>query len=373
VASARHVLDAAAAALGDGEAVVLATVVRVQGSAYRRPGARTLFRAQGDPLGIVSGGCLEADLAERARELLREGGASRTVVYDMRSPDDIVWGLGLGCDGEVRVLLERLDPARSPQWLSHVVRARQLRQTVAVATVFDSHPEQPAVVGARCVLSADGSCHTELADSELALRAVESARRVLRARRSSVQTEAEVEFFTEYLAPPLALIVVGAGADAQPLARFACDLGWSVRVLDHRAAFATPQRFPSPTQTRVVDFNQLSPVELGVDDRTAIVLMTHHFLNDLSLMERLLPAGANYFGVIGPRKRTEKLVEELARRGIELNDAARQRLYGPIGLDIGSETPQEIALAVLGEIQAAFSGRAGGFLRELSGPLHEPL
>lgn len=351
---------------------VLATVVRVIGSAYRRPGARMLIDDRGRTEGMVSGGCLETDLADRAREVLRAG-VSETVVYDMRSPDDIVWGLGLGCDGEIRVLLEALDPAAVPAWCSFAVATREQRRYAALATVFEA--PQPSRLGQRCWGDDRGvrSPRHEADDLErLMLRSVETA---LEARQSSNATwQVAGETFgglVEVIRPRVRLCLFGAGADAVPLVEQAAALGWDVDVLDHREPFADPARFPRARRVRCVDYASLDPVELGADGRTAALLMTHHFLHDRALLERLVELPLAYLGVLGPRRRLERLLEALADDGIRPAAAVRENIHGPVGLDIGSETPQEIALSALAEIQAVMSGRDGGRLRELARPLHD--
>ncbi len=349
---------------------VLATVVRVEGSAYRRPGARMLISADGATEGMVSGGCLETDLAERAREVLEQGGP-QTVVYDMRSPDDIVWGLGLGCDGEVRVLLEVLDPQHVPAWCDFAVSARRRRGHAAIATVFDG----PGAVGRRCWLDDRGQSGATHRSDELGESMARSLRKALEERSSRNETwttsAGSHAGLVEIVRPHVQLCLFGAGADAVPLVEQAAALDWRVRLFDHREPFADPQRFPRAHEVRCVDYQTFDPAELKIDERTAILLLTHHFLHDHALLERLLELPAGYLGVLGPQRRRESLLKRLATDGIEPSGAARERLHGPVGLDIGSETPQEIALSALAEIQAVLNGRDGGRLRDGNKPLHD--
>ena len=223
-----------------GRRAVLATVVQVAGSAYRRPGARMLFPDGAEPLGLVSGGCLEADLAERARAVAASGEA-RTVVYDMRSPDDIVWGLGLGCNGEVRVLLERLDPDSRPGYLGFLDRCLTERRPGVVILPFSG-----AGVGRHLILGASGNVEGDLDDSVLREAMLERGRESLAARRSAVHAfdgaRGRTEALVEYVAPPISLVVCGAGSDALPLVSLAKRLGWRVSVIDDRPAHARPER-----------------------------------------------------------------------------------------------------------------------------------
>jgi len=356
-----------------GEPAVLGTVVRIAGSSYRRPGARMLFSAAGEPTGFISGGCLEGDLADKAGAVLRSGDA-RVVVYDMRSPDDIVWGTGLGCSGEIRVLLERLAPDDRPCQLDFLAACAARRRAGVLVTCFETEGDAPVRVGDYLSLAGDGTLRASYGAPERVEALCAGARATLDAGCSSVRTHrigsARLEALFEYVVPPVSLLVFGAGSDARPLVRLAAELGWRVSVLDHREGHATAERFPQADAVRVVDPDRLDLAGLAIDDRSAAIVMTHHFLNDRALLSRLLPAGLGYIGLLGPRKRTCKLLEQLAEAG-QAAGAAGARLYGPAGLDVGSETPEEIALSVLSEIQAVLQNRPGGFLRERSAPLHD--
>ena len=367
-------LDAWAQASRRGEAVVLATVVRVEGSAYRRPGARMLITSAGRSSGIVSGGCLETDLAERAAEVLA-GGDPRTVVYDMRSPDDLIWGLGAGCAGKVTVLLERIAADAGGELLSFLSSRRERREAAAVATIFAVDERLAAVVGDRAVFAGSGEYRSSLEQGWLFEAIAGDAAAVLSSRRSRVRTYerdgGRAEALVEYIAPPIALFVFGAGADARPLVSVAAALGWTVRVYDPRPAFADSDRFPGAREVRCCAYAELPVDELGFDRRSAAVVMTHHFLHDVELMRGLLPTEAAYIGLIGPARRREQILRESASGGRVPRPEQLKRLYGPVGIDIGSETPEEIALSVAAEIQAVLSGAGAGFLRDRSGPLHD--
>ena len=351
---------------------VLATVVRVEGSAYRRPGARMLISEDGRTAGMVSGGCLETDLADRAQAVLRQGG-SQTVVYDMRSPDDIVWGLGLGCDGEIRVLLEALDPESPPSWCTFATRSRERRGYAAIATVFDA--PGPARIGRRCWADDQGNHGATPDGEELDAPMMRSVKASLAEKRSRTETWDMVDGayvgLVEIVRPRVQLCLFGGGADATPLVEQAAALDWRVRLFDHREPFADPDRFPRANEVRCVDYSSFDFSQLDIDGRTALLLLTHHFLHDRALLERLLEFPAGYLGVLGPRRRLERLLEELASDGIEPSADARERLHGPVGLDIGSETPEEIALSALSEIQAVMNERDGGRLRDGNRPLHD--
>ncbi len=369
-----EILSRWAETAGRGEPATLATVVKVTGSSFRRPGARMLFPASGPPVGFVSGGCLETDLAERAGEVLRSG-TPRTVVYDMRSPDDIVWGLGLGCGGEIRVLLERLAPDAPPFYLGFIGKCARRRRPAVLATLFEVDGDLPISIGDRMTLAPDGTHGGSLAYPELQSRVLDHARVALKARQSRVRSyelnAGRANVLIEYLPPAVALFVFGAGSDAQPLVQIAAELGWRVTVFDHREAFATPERFPDADALRLIDYADLGATLPSIDDRTPVIVMTHHFLHDLDLLERLVSSPAPYVGLLGPRKRTANLLEQLAERGTSPQTGRLRSLHGPAGLDIASESPEEIALSVLAEIQAVLGGRRGGFLRNRRAPLHD--
>lgn len=354
--------------------MVLATVVKVAGSAYRRPGARMLFDGQGRQAGFISGGCLEADLAERAGEVLATGHA-RTIVYDMRSPDDIVWGLGLGCNGEVSVLLERLDPAAPAPYLARLAQWRERRTPGVLATVF--HVEGPiaAAVGDRLTLEQASESFSAIPQGELVSAIRDDARGALAERESRIGRyvlgQSRVEALIEFVGPPVSLAVFGAGSDARPLVRLAAQIGWEVTVLDNREAHARPDRFPEARAVRIAAFDELEREELVFDSRSAAVVLTHHFLHDLKILRFLLHSPVPYVGLIGPRQRSENLLRELERQEFRADAGQLERLHAPVGLDIGSESAEEIALSVVAEIQAVLGRRKGGFLRERQGPLHD--
>ena len=365
------VLRAATDTLARGGRAVLVTVVRTEGSTYRRPGARMVFPEDGHPAGFVSGGCLEADLAERVQGVFQSGEAS-TVTYDMRSPDDVVWGLGLGCNGEVRVLLERLDPPLVPEHLAFLDRAVHGTEPAVLATAFAVRGTANVSVGDRWMAAAAGSARGAAALGDLVAPAVGDA---VAAGRSLVRSfpiaGGEVDVLLEHVAPIRSLIVFGAGRDAVPVCRFAKQLGWRVVVADHRPAYATPEKFPDADGVSVIETGRLGHAGLVVDRRAAVLVMTHHFLRDLEILQFALSSQASYVGILGPARRTELLLRELAARGVDVDEGTRARLHGPVGIDIGSDTPEEIALSALAEIQAVTTGRVAGFLRDREGPLHD--
>ncbi|HEU4428576.1 MAG TPA: XdhC family protein [Myxococcota bacterium] len=357
----RDILDAYERLSEGGEAGVLASVVHVEGSTYRRTGARMLVLPDETLVGLISGGCLEGDLLEHARRV-RATGAPELVKYDHRGEDDIVWGLGLGCAGAVDVWLERVDRAQ-PGPLAWLAAWSRARESGALATAL-SGPR----AGERRALGAQSGLAGTLAHP-----AVDRALRECLASgdgRHFAVPALGGDVLIEVARAPLRLALFGAGPDAIPLARIARELGWDVVVMDHRAAYAVAERFAG-ADVRLAEVPR-AVERAGVDARTHAVVMTHHYLHDRVILAALLATPAPYIAVLGPKQRTQDLLADLEKEGVEVGDEERARVFGPAGLDIGADAPEEIALAICGEVLAFASRRPGGALRERKGPIHEP-
>ncbi len=370
----RDILDAVVEVRRQGERAALATVVKVRGSTYRRPGARMLLRPDGTMVGSISGGCLEGDILEKARPVLA-GGTPRLATYDMTSDDDIVWGLGLGCNGVVYVLIEPLPAGGPADPMAFLDECLSHERVGVMATVFRVEGHLGAHVGDRWMVRGDGqlwgSTLQDPALSEALRPDVDEARQTGRSRvRTYTLPDGEAEVFIEVVQPPVPLVVFGAGHDAIPVVRFAKALGWRVTVVDSRPAYATRDRFPEADEV-VLAHPEDVPGSVRLDERTFAVVMTHNYLQDLKLLEVLLPSPVRYLGVLGPRSRTDKLLGDLRAKGRAPSEAQLGRLYSPVGVDIGAETPEEIALSILAEIQAVLAGRSAGLLRDRKGPIHE--
>ncbi len=353
------------------ERAAVATVVRVRGSTYRREGARLLIRADGHTVGSISGGCLEGDVAEVAREVIQSG-RPRLVSYDLTSDDDAVWGLGLGCNGAIDVFVETTDGAGT-DLVTLLREPIEHRRTVALATVI-SAPEGSLRIGARLFVPEEGAVEGSVGDRGLDARIVAAARTQIAQGRSLVVPvdlpAGRGEVFIEVVAPPVPLLICGAGHDALPMARLAHELGWWVMVADSRPAFATRERFPWADEVILAEDHDVAQ-KARIDRRTFVVLMTHNFLHDLAILRGLLATPARYIGLLGPRARTERLLGDLAKDGVALTDAQRVRLWGPVGLDLGAETPEEIAVSILTEMLAVQNGRSVASLRDRRGPIHD--
>lgn len=312
---------------------VLATLVRVAGSSYRRPGSRLLLAADGRRHGSISGGCLEEDVLIRARRVAATG-VPDLVTYDTTSENDLVWGVGLGCHGVVDVLIESVEP--HPAWAIALANRQTAHLPTDLAVIWQT--AEGAALGTRlaCEVSA--------------------------AALSAPGT------FRQLVPPPPHLAIFGAGDDAQPLVRLAAELGWRVTVADPRPAFATTERFPPATVLSGPAEELVARATLPSD--ALAVVMTHHYVHDLPVLRSLLPLHLPYVGLLGPRKRAERLLADLARDGFTLTADQRACLHAPVGLDLGAETPAEVALAIVAEIRSSLAGRDARPLRERDRPIH---
>jgi xanthine/CO dehydrogenase XdhC/CoxF family maturation factor len=353
------------------ELAILATVVDVQGSSYRLPSAKMLILETGETFGTVSGGCLEADVLERAKQVLKTG-ETQVVIYDTTANEDSVFSFNMGCRGVIRILLE---PIRGNEFFAFVEECFQARLHGFAATVIDREESVGFALGTKFLtLETDlipfDKQHARFQKLIAPLRsAILDVFKTGQARCQTLQTaEGWIEFFIEPIIPPLALVVFGAGADAIPLVRFAQELGWNVTVVDHRLAYATPERFPA-AEVWIARAEDLTLNEIY--DRNAVaVLMTHNFERDKHALRRALQGRFHYIGVLGPKRRTESLLQELANEGETFSDEQLKRLFAPIGLDIGADTPEAIALSIIAEINAVLANREGGFLRDRKGSIY---
>ena len=361
----------------EGRACALATVVDVAGSAYRRPGARMLVTADGQLAGSISGGCLEGDARRRAQQCLAQGRPT-IITYDSTDPDDdLQFGAALGCQGVVQILLEPLD-FQQPDNALELLRgwAEAAEAPAVVATVFSmAGATAPAQMGERLLLKADGSVQGTLTQaSALYEQIVADAREALATSRPATYSYpaslGTVRVSLEILRPPVRLTILGAGNDVQPLVQLAAGLGWRVQVIDGRPAQAQPARFPEAEAVRVVPLAQVASLP---HDGRFVLLMTHNYHYDLAALRWLLPQPPAYVGLLGPRKKYERLLQNLEKDTPDAATRLRPCLHSPIGLDLGGETPEEIALSIVAEIQAVVAGRSAGFMRESGRPIHAPL
>ncbi|MBD2076876.1 XdhC family protein [Phormidium sp. FACHB-592] len=365
----------------DGRCSALATVVKTKGSVYRQPGARMLLVEDGQTIGSISGGCLEGDVFERSQPLMFYSGKPVVVQYDTTSSEDIVWGLGLGCNGVVDVLIESLNDASARSQIEFIADCLHQGQPGAIATVFRIEGETRASIASRLLLKPDGTVVDGIEDRQLARRVLEEARRMLgeaqfstgSATRSQVQSyrlsNGAAEVLIEVIQPLVPLLVFGAGHDAIPVVECAKQLGWHVTVIDHRLGYTTRDRFGLADEIIHSEPENLQ-AHLIWNPRMVAVVMTHNYLRDRTLLRSLLPSPLGYVGILGPKSRTQRLLQDLQADGFIPTAAQLHRLYSPIGLDIGADAPEAIALAIVAEIQAVLAHRSGGALRERIGSIH---
>ncbi len=350
------------------QSAVLATVVDVVGSGYRRPGARMLIDENGFGIGTVSGGCLEADVLERAKKVL-ETGEPTVITYDTTKDENSLFGLGMGCRGIVRILLEK---TLDNNLFEFFQKCFDSRQKVCIATCIDAPiPPDSKSIGKRLFYDAIGTPLNSEYNDDYRAELLTDVLTVLNSNKSFTQiyqiSHGEIEFFIEVLNPPLNLLLFGAGHDALPLVKFAKEIGWRVTAIDHRAAFANAERLPEADEIIVSHSEDLSD-NLFQDESSVAVVMTHNYDRDREILRRLLNSKCRYIGALGPKKRTEKLLEEI---GETFSDEQFAKLHAPIGLDIGADTPEAIALSIVAEIQSVLNNRNGGFLRNRKGSIYE--
>lgn len=377
----RALVEAFDAANTRGERCALATVVSVEGSSYRRPGARMLVCEGGTSTGTISAGCLESDVIEHAQRVIRAN-AAKLVEYDTASTgEEMAWGLGLGCNGLVRVLVEPLDPGSL--YIEVLRRACEAHAApLLVATVYQqTHSEgvpgaARVETGARLFINEDGEVSREKV-SEEAAAAIEGGVRALRVSEVAPGTHLfdvggiTVKVFVEKLLPPVPLVVFGAGHDALPVVELARGLGWQTEVVDPQTRPASRSRFAAADRVTLARPGEVA-AQVRLTPRTLTLLMSHNYSHDLELLRFLLTSPARYIGVLGPRKRTERMLRELAagEDAFRLEEADTARVYSPAGLDVGANSPAEIAVSVIAEMRAVLAGRRGGSLRERRGSIH---
>jgi xanthine/CO dehydrogenase XdhC/CoxF family maturation factor len=339
----------------------LATVVRVHGSSYRSPGARMLITDDGRWTGSISGGCLEGDALRKARQVMNDKGAI-IVTYDTRDEGNQNLGISLGCNGIIDVLIEPVVPEDENNPIALFEKFVSSKVPVALATLISSNR-----IGSKFLIEkGSGNEHIDATlFSELKF--------IFNSKKSVVKNfffeGQEVEVFLELIQPSVSLLIFGGGFDARPVSSLAQSLGWNVQITDECVAHLAPVFFPdaklSLCQREFVDR------DFEITPYTACVLMSHNYEYDRDVLRKLINTAAPYIGILGPRKRFDKMQEEFQSEGILLNEQNLERIHSPVGLDIGAEAPDEIAVSIVAEIQAKFARRDGKFLKVNDGPIHQ--
>ena len=353
-------------AVKEGKKTALATVVLVEGSAYRRAGARMLITEDGELTGAISGGCLEGDALRKARMVILQQ-EPLLITYDTMDDDDAKIGVGLGCNGIIHILIEPVhDGQVNPiTLLTAAVSSDGYAILVTVFSVIDRKAPQP------------GSCLC-LTNGQTILNGMETlpyrnqllndARHALNNQQSVVIAYQGYTAFVECIKPPVSLIILGAGNDAIPLTQIAAMLGWDTTIVDGRPGYATRERFPFIKSLIARPEQVLEHLE--INEWTAFVLMTHNYNYEIAFLKELLPVNASYIGILGPKKKLERMLEELKVAGTLITEQNLEAIHGPIGLDIGSETSEEIAVSIIAEIKAVFAKRDGQSLKFKTTVIH---
>jgi len=338
-------------------ALVLGTVIAAEGSTYRKPGAMMLIATDRSYQGLISGGCLEADLASHAENVFADG-KPRNICYDMSHGDDFAWGLGLGCDGIIHLLLQRIDRDTGFGFFETLEQAWKAKSHGLLSMVTSSedadHPAGDFVIHCGEAFSSGDPVLMKSIQSPEGTAFSEGHDMSRRYWQDSIDTgQGKIDVLLIPIMPPPSILICGAGHDALPVARLAVEMGWGCTIVDHRSGFARTDRFPAACDIRVLQPNQLGE-QVPLDKIDAAVLMTHHLGHDRDYLSQVIEAAVSYIGLLGPRARRDRLLGEIGAAGVHV--------HGPAGLDIGAEMPESIALAIIAEIHAFLNRRDGSML-----------
>ncbi len=360
-------------ATSDGLDCALATVVHVEGSAYRKAGARMLVDENGLMTGAISGGCLEGDALHKALHALHQG-QNKLISYDTSDEDDAVIGAQLGCNGVIQVLFEPIDKAdeQNPIELIKELIATKSRKVIVTLFNLNKRLEQ---LGTKLIFDESLETSQSLPNQELMTQIRRDSQKVLNQHYPHfgeyLQQDDSWHAFIEHYQSPISLVLVGAGNDAQILVSIADVLGWDVVVTDGRPTHANSERFINSCQVIVTKPERFLESVI-IDRRTVFVLMSHNYNYDLAVLKLLLDfPQIPYIGILGPKKKYERMVSDLSDQSIRLSEHQTERIHAPVGLNLGAETPAEIALSILAEIQAKMTKSNGLSLREKDGRIHD--
>lgn len=368
----REIIKAYDAASLAGKKSALAAVVHLNGSSYRRPGARMLVTDEGELTGAISGGCLEGDALRKAMLVLSQQ-KSRLVTYDTNDEDDATIGVQLGCAGIIQVLFEPINVDDNNNPIQLLRKAIAIRQQCVLITLFSIEDKKNEHAGTCILMEKNGNISGDIPFFDLKKDMMEDAALVMQAQTSSFKNYKSKNFsvtaFIEFLQPSVSLVVVGAGNDAIPMMQIADILGWDVRIIDGRGTHARPERFVSACQV-IVSKPEKVLKQIPIDQRTAFVLMTHNYNYDLAMLKALIFQDVMYIGLLGPKLKLKRMFDEIKEQGTQIEEQHLKKIYGPVGLEIGAETAEEIAVSIISEIQAVVSGERGGSLRDKRGVIH---
>jgi xanthine dehydrogenase accessory factor len=345
----------------------LATVVKVRGSSYRSPGARMLITDDGRWVGSISGGCLEGDALRKARQVMIDE-KPMTVTYDTSEESNQNLGIGLGCNGIIDVLIEPINLTSSSSPIGLFEKLINSKEPITLATIFSGDN-----TGEKLMLTSSLVETISFSDQVLNSIVVKDLIEIFQSKKSETRIystkEKDVEIFIELIQPSVKVIIFGGGFDARPVSLLAKSLGWEVEVTDECVAHIAPIFFPSADKLSLCQRDFIDR-DFNITPYTACILMSHNYDYDCDVLRKLIKTETPYIGILGPRKRFDKMLMEFKKEGIELSNEDFHRIHSPIGLDIGAEAPDEIAVSIIAEIQGKFSNRSGGFLKYRNAPIH---
>lgn len=341
-----EIVNAYDAAKKAGKHCVLATVVHVEGSSYRRPGARMLVLEDGLMIGAISGGCLEGDALKKALLTFTDH-QNRLVTYDTSDEDDATVGIQLGCEGIIQVLFEYINYDHSSNPIELIRKAIATRQKSVLISLYDLKNKKGLQEGTILVYQLDE--YNQLPENKKAWT---------------------TDVLVQNIEPTISLVIVGAGNDAIPIMQMATILGWEVTIVDGRQTHAKQDRFINACQVLVSKPEKVLE-QIIIDHRTCFVLMTHNYQYDLQMIKALLPLDIPYIGLLGPKKKYNRIIEDLHKEGVETSEKDLAKIYGPTGLAIGAETSEEIASSIIAEIQAVLNHQTGSMLKWKETQIHQ--
>lgn len=349
-------------AVKEGRQTALATVVKVEGSSYRRPGARMLVTDDGQLTGAISGGCLEGDALRRALHVMQQQEPA-LVTYDTTDEEDAKLGVQLGCNGIVHILIEPVSN-NDNNAIELLRKITSKRRDAVIATLFSLTDKKWEQAGTYALLTEENHITSHLPDALLTDMQAAMLQKI-----SGITEYESVNALIDYLPPAVSLILFGAGNDAIPVMKMAFVMGWQITVVDGRNNYITAARFPDADKLLIAKPDEAIG-QLSFDENTVAVLMTHNYNYDIAMLQHLLPLQLSYIGLLGPKSKQQRMLDELDGRGFIVTEEQRQSLYGPTGLDIGAETAEEIALSVVSEIKMVMSRRNGTSLRKKETTIH---
>jgi xanthine dehydrogenase accessory factor len=368
----REIINAYNKARINEKRLALATLVHLNGSSYRRPGARMIVDEEGQLTGAISGGCLEGDALRKAVFCIHTQ-RPKLVVYDTSDEEDATIGIQLGCSGIIQVLFEPLDETDPLNPIELLKKAIQKRQNTVLVTLYAPKIKKGDIVGTSMLLEESGEFHNNSSFPFVPETLLQDIKETLTVKKSSFKSyqhnDNTFNAFLSFISPPISLVIVGAGNDAIPLQSIAETLGWEVTIVDGRHTYAKIERFSSACQI-IVSKPEKVLQQIPIDEKTVFVLMTHNYNYDYAILKALLGKNIPYIGALGPKKKLDNMINDLKAENIILNEKQKNILYGPVGLEIGAETPAEIALSITAEIMSVMNNKTGGSLRNLVTEIH---